>query len=86
MSNPASWYALLAIAGFSLDLHNGKLIIAPNLPRAIGGGKKARGLPIFHARILGQRELRAEGGGLPGRLSDKPLFPGRAFKAQEIRH
>ena len=53
MSNPASWFILPALSGFSINLLQGEIVIAPNLPKAIGRGKKAKQLPIFMPQFWG---------------------------------
>ena len=59
MTNPASWFALPAIAGFSMDLLEGKLVMAPNLPSSM---KKARSLPIFMPGFWGRVSCEQEEG------------------------
>ena len=60
MTNPASWFILPALSGFSMDLLQGELGIAPNLPDAIGRGTKAQQLPIFMPGFWGNVRYEEE--------------------------
>ena len=47
MTNPASWFILPAVAGFAMNVPDGALVLAPNVPRKIGGGKRLEAWPLF---------------------------------------
>jgi non-lysosomal glucosylceramidase len=48
MTNPCSWYVLLALGGFNYDITRGRLMLTPNIPTALGRLEK---LPIFMPRF-----------------------------------
>jgi non-lysosomal glucosylceramidase len=47
MTNPASWFILPAIGGFAMNVPDGALTLAPNIPKKIGRGRKLEAWPIF---------------------------------------
>ncbi len=47
MTNPASWFILPAIGGFAMNVPDGALTLAPNVPKKIGRGKRLEAWPIF---------------------------------------
>src|SRR5262249_55481585 len=49
MTNPCSWYVLLALGGFNYDFARGRLMLMPNIPSALGRLEK---LPIFMPKFV----------------------------------
>ena len=51
MTNPATWSLLVAITGVGVDLLRGMLTMSPNIPKAIGGGRTLRRVPVFFPKF-----------------------------------
>lgn len=47
MTNPASWAILLAIGGFAMNIPDGSLKIAPNVPKKLNSNGNLENFPIF---------------------------------------